>query len=1152
MGNYKIPTESEIQSEISKAESQVSASNASTAQASNTLSASSSNTGSVDQVTEVCPADVYEVLEECDDLVTALESVGAMYRIPASHILCDANSHGIKVMNDCIVAPPSSNVMGNAKSIMCAIGAVLDNISQRVDDKLNNYQSNNIRDGKASEVRREANPAKGDVVGRYTDDNGDEIIVYNTGMVDMASTEEAFRKVDELRQDMKIPMYNPSAMRKQSYFSDSEDLANGVDMQAGDLEKPEDLSDKTVDVASDIQESAVHLDLISKFNNTTNLGYDLLQSQGFDYIKPVMTYVQESGDSSGKKKKNITADDIKYMKFDNTHILKAIKYFNKAREEQAINDRGKINKEALVQNENFVKGIDELSKQFDARIVLRIVPLKDESNAMTIPDFGEYKTRLYISKSKGFQLSGMPIDIFYVGSGVDDFSPDDNELFGQGIVSTCLHEIFHNIAAVLRENTASQMAALESTMMIASSIRDGKRKRIFLTNYVNTLSEVGGRKLPRVAKRILVKQLAVLSTAQLRDEDLRKVVESVSPSGNSSSAEDLIDEIIKFYEKTAKKVKRQYSYKKPVVLTILAAAALIAAIAVPVSRPVTAPMAGFIGINAIGNAMSVAALNSMLKTYGNSKKTEEFYCDMFAAMYNLPVTFFIDMIRSGETPGLTPNQVSVEKLKKLAKLEYDIHTHTFAKYPTMSERNWAGVKIAKSALENCKDLDPAFKKYMQWIVDNYSNMLDTDIAEIYNTATFDPKTAEDLDQHLNNLITQNNIALTESDVSWLIHNDGMMVCESYRPDLEEVVLQEGFVANAKNKILKALRSLLRSIKGLMMNMIQKIRKNRMNKGKSEYYISLFDPVVFETMLEASNDYLSKGVELFKKANECIRAIKNIQSNSDDELDRLISDLVDVVHDIADIEEDNHQSLKKFDDKVEKTLPKDGKSFKTFLITESEFNRIMELTKKSHSIIDDFTKNIDEYLAHLDDASFDLIEDEQKRKQYIESFSKFRKTAQAFHDRALDMFNLLWAAANSINNLTEQEKAKTQEEKEFAKLKKEQEKLNKELKKTGGGTLTNAFLEAVRSGDKLAIRIMMKSSLYMDPTFRVFEAMDRMASSSVPGLYVPYDNGPLKMDADEWTEDYMDKLLVRLVDNFSKERVAHLKKVIRYLYPSESK
>ena len=81
---------------------------------------------------------------------------------------------------------------------------------------------------------------------------------------------------------------------------------------------------------------------------------------------------------------------------------------------------------------------------------------------------------------------------------------------------------------------------------------------------------------------------------------------------------------------------------------------------------------------------------------------------------------------------------------------------------------------------------------------------------------------------------------------------------------------------------------------------------------------------------------------------------------------------------------------------------------------------------------------------------------------------------------------------------------------------------------------------------------MKSSLYMDPTFRVFEAMDRMASSSVPGLYVPYDKGPLKMDADEWTEDYMDKLLVRLVDNFSKERVAHLKKVIRYLYPSESK
>ncbi|WP_281528562.1 hypothetical protein [Ruminococcus champanellensis] len=98
-------------------------------------------------------------------------------------------------------------------------------------------------------------------------------------------------------------------------------------------------------------------------------------------------------------------------------------------------------------------------------------------------------------------------------------------------------------------------------------------------------------------------------------------------------------------------------------------------------------------------------------------------------------------------------------------------------------------------------------------------------------------------------------------------------------------------------------------------------------------------------------------------------------------------------------------------------------------------------------------------------------------------------------------------------------------------------------------ISNVLREVIRSGDKKAIRIMMKNSLYMDPTFREFEEMDRMASS-VPGLYVPYDNGSLKMNTAEWTEKYMNTLMVELVDNFSRERVAHLKKVIRYIYEQE--
>lgn len=75
---------------------------------------------------------------------------------------------------------------------------------------------------------------------------------------------------------------------------------------------------------------------------------------------------------------------------------------------------------------------------------------------------------------------------------------------------------------------------------------------------------------------------------------------------------------------------------------------------------------------------------------------------------------------------------------------------------------------------------------------------------------------------------------------------------------------------------------------------------------------------------------------------------------------------------------------------------------------------------------------------------------------------------------------------------------------------------------------------------------MKNSLYVEPTFQQFDEMDRIAKKCKLDLYVPYDGGPLSENTSEWTEEYMSTLMVELVDNFSKERVAHLKKVVRYI------
>ncbi len=97
------------------------------------------------------------------------------------------------------------------------------------------------------------------------------------------------------------------------------------------------------------------------------------------------------------------------------------------------------------------------------------------------------------------------------------------------------------------------------------------------------------------------------------------------------------------------------------------------------------------------------------------------------------------------------------------------------------------------------------------------------------------------------------------------------------------------------------------------------------------------------------------------------------------------------------------------------------------------------------------------------------------------------------------------------------------------------------------SLTGAFYEAIQSGNVVRVRIMMKNSLLSDPSFAEFAEMER-AAASMAGLYDQYDGGELISDKSQWTNSYMDKLMVKLISNFSPERISHLKEVVRYLVP----
>ena len=100
-------------------------------------------------------------------------------------------------------------------------------------------------------------------------------------------------------------------------------------------------------------------------------------------------------------------------------------------------------------------------------------------------------------------------------------------------------------------------------------------------------------------------------------------------------------------------------------------------------------------------------------------------------------------------------------------------------------------------------------------------------------------------------------------------------------------------------------------------------------------------------------------------------------------------------------------------------------------------------------------------------------------------------------------------------------------------------------------LTNAFYEAVKSGNVRRVRIMMSDSLLVDPTFEEFHAMEK-AAASMTGLYDEHDGKELIKDQSRWKDDYMDRVMVKVLSNFSHERIDHLKEVVQYLRPVDNK
>lgn len=698
--------------------------------------------------------EIEKVISESPDMITALEAVGAMYGIPPSHIMAQPGLKSIRVENDMILAP--ADVKPNTKAIVCSIGAVLDQISQRINDKLDNFQIGNIQKGQIEDkVVSTANPSKGRVLSHHTADDGSEIIIYDTGLVDYPKTPAARAKVEELKASGMIPdvtLFNDTKYEKPSYFTTEDDIA--LDDKTN---KQLSSNDPTpTDISNEIHEADMHLEMCAHYNDTDYLGYDVFSEMGFDFIRKTDAFITEAA-----KVKSIKTKDIKHMKFDNKEITRAIQCFNEARAEQSKVGKGEFNIKQFINHPKYKEAVKHLENQFDCQLAIIWYDDKenpDDVDLYTSTSPAQIIQKLTISKSKGFQLNGLPIRISIINKAIDEeMSKDANlRLFGQFVCSSLCHEIFHNIANAIRIDNSMFIFSLESAMTKASMTDNVELKKVVFNQYAKTLTKTDKGIVSLIARKRLVSELCKVSALSKNQTALNEIQNSLCVD---QSASVNIDQLIKHKEAIYNKNKpvhdkwmkqgKKYDKRNN---------GLLMAIGTALCLTIVGSVIGIPMILSVADGKMSADYMHQYEKYLKIPNKEEYYCDLFAGMYNLPLSFTIGY----QKRDFTANMVSEEQLKKLSHIEAKLSDLLQSEYPTISERNYAAYTIAKNILAENDKLPKEYKEYCQWIVDNYSKIESTDIGTNYRKQSFNPNEADDLDRHVHNLIDNNKITLTES------------------------------------------------------------------------------------------------------------------------------------------------------------------------------------------------------------------------------------------------------------------------------------------------------------------------------------------------------------------------------------------------------
>ena len=483
---------------------------------------------------------------------------------------------------------------------------------------------------------------------------------------------------------------------------------------------------------------------------------------------------------------------LKLYKFDNKHLLNAIKYFNKALEEVPFDeyypefdniknsrDRGKLTERYMIElpreikrfiedhfnvkNGHFMKGLKEFEKQFDCKYATKI--RLNSGGTGTKPIFLKFPEnsdkRVTVSKTKGFQLGGVTIHVDIDISEILEFTPANRNLFGQVLSSILLHETFHNIIQMVNVKNKQLTKDVDKTIKETAESKNQITITTKLSSFVERFKKLFNINKGEIDEDKLMKRMYVLSQIKDDKKAVKKFTNDVN-NNNDKTDDKEIEEYIQALKKLSKETKRQNIGSGTFF------SAVISILYSVLSFAMGSVVHGCIGLACIAVLMmnKIGDAKSILGGLGKGIQ-EEYFCDLFAAMYQLPA-HFVSYNRL-----IALNKSHPDKVTKVDALEDDIHKSLGDEHPNTFDRELTSYKLAKQILASNKRISKEIKEYLEYIVDLHEGIEDIKTKDSKRRQKrLSPEAAKDLQETMKEFVNKTGVTVTESYIDELCNITG--------------------------------------------------------------------------------------------------------------------------------------------------------------------------------------------------------------------------------------------------------------------------------------------------------------------------------------------------------------------------------------------